>query len=135
MEKRYIVAIDGGTQSTKVSIFDTAGTELCSHTVRLRPMHLYGDSRAEHPDDDIWDSLKEACQSVMEKFDGDKSDIIGVGLGSIRCCRALIKEDGDLASPVQSWMDLRLSRPYEHVAEVVPPLEQENLEHDNLYAT
>jgi sugar (pentulose or hexulose) kinase len=114
MEKKYIVALDGGTQSTKVSIFDTRGTEICSQGVKLRPMHLYGDTRAEHPDDDLWDSLKEACQGVFRKFDGDLADIIGVGLGSIRCCRALLKADGNLASPVQSWMDIRLSRPYEH---------------------
>ncbi len=55
-----------------------------------------------------------ACEKMFEKFPGDKEDIIGVGLGSIRCCRALVKEDGNLASPVQSWMDIRLSRPYEH---------------------
>ncbi|MBC7959781.1 MAG: sugar kinase, partial [Vallitaleaceae bacterium] len=61
MEKKYIVALDGGTQSTKVAIFDINGTEVCSHTVMLQQMHLYGDSRAEHPDDDLWDSLKEAC--------------------------------------------------------------------------
>lgn len=114
MENKYIIAIDGGTQSTKVAIFDTAGTEVCSHTVKLREIVLYGDDRAEHPDDDLWDSLKLACNEMFKKFHGNKSDIIGVGLGSIRCCRALIKEDGNLASPVQSWMDLRLSRPYEH---------------------
>ena len=77
-------------------------------------MHLYGECFAEHPDDDLWDSLKEACQGVFAKFQGDKKDIIGVGLGSIRCCRALLKADGNLASPVQSWMDIRLSKPYEH---------------------
>lgn len=114
MTNRYIIAIDGGTQSTKVAIFDTVGTEICSHTVQLRPMVLYGDSRAEHPDDDLWDTLKEACHETFKKFPYDKKNIIGVGLGSIRCCRALIKEDGELASPIQSWMDLRLSRPYEH---------------------
>jgi len=114
MDKQYIVAIDGGTQSTKVSIFDTRGAEICSQSVKLRPMHLYGDTRAEHPDDDLWDSLKEACQGAFRKFDGDREAIIGVGLGSIRCCRALLKADGNLASPVQSWMDIRLSRPYEH---------------------
>ncbi len=114
MENKYIIAIDGGTQSTKVAIFDLAGTEICSHTVKLRPIELYGDSRAEHPEDDLWDSLKEACQKMFKKFHGDRKDIVGVGLGSIRCCRALIREDGNLAAPVQSWMDLRLSRPYEH---------------------
>lgn len=114
MKEKYIIAIDGGTQSTKVSIFNTQGIQICSHTVQLRPMNLYGNSRAEHPDDDLWDSLKIACQEALKKFHGDKNDIIGVGLGSIRCCRALVKEDGSLASPVQSWMDLRLSKPYEH---------------------
>ena len=113
MSREYIVAIDGGTQSTKVTIFDTEGTEICSHSVKLRPMNLYGDSRAEHPDDDLWDSLIEACKGMFSKFDGNKEDIIGVGLGSIRCCRALLKADGNLAAPVQNWMDLRLSKPYE----------------------
>ncbi|MFT4146909.1 MAG: FGGY-family carbohydrate kinase, partial [Mobilitalea sp.] len=28
--------------------------------------------------------------------------------------RALVRKDGNLAAPVQSWMDIRLSRPYEH---------------------
>lgn len=114
MENKYIIAIDGGTQSTKVAIFDILGTEICSHTVKLREIELYGDSRAEHPDDDLWDSLKLACNEMFKKFHEDKKNIIGVGLGSIRCCRALIREDGDLASPIQSWMDLRLSKPYEH---------------------
>ncbi|SHE61076.1 FGGY-family carbohydrate kinase [Alkalibacter saccharofermentans] len=119
MNQKYIIAIDGGTQSTKVAIFDTKGTEICSHTVKLRPMELYGEGFAEHPDDDLWDSLKEACTNTMKKFNGDHKSIIGVGLGSIRCCRALVKEDGNLASPVQSWMDLRLSRPYEHTDDSV----------------
>jgi len=114
MINQYIIAIDGGTQSTKVAIFDTLGTEVCSHTVKLREIQLGENGRAEHPDDDLWDSLKLACDEMFKKFHGDKKDIIGVGLGSIRCCRALVKENGDLASPVQSWMDLRLSRPYEH---------------------
>lgn len=118
-DTKYIVAIDGGTQSTKVVIFDLTGHEICSQTVKLQPICLYGDERAEHPDDDLWDSLKVACQLMFEQFDGDKNAIIGVGLGSIRCCRALIREDGNLASPVQSWMDLRLSRPYEHEDDAV----------------
>ncbi|WP_022666504.1 FGGY-family carbohydrate kinase [Desulfospira joergensenii] len=113
MEK-YIVAIDGGTQSTKLAVFDTSGREICSETVPLRPIRFYGDTRAEHPEDDLWESLKKAGQGLFAKFKGDKNRIIGVGLGSIRCCRALIRSDGNLASPVQSWMDLRLASPYTH---------------------
>lgn len=111
---KYIVAIDGGTQSTKIAIFDTNGKEYCSHTVTLKPMFLSENGVAEHPDDDLWTSLKEASKKALQKFEGDVNDIVGIGLGSIRCCRALIGKDGELVSPVQSWMDLRLSRPYEH---------------------
>ena len=118
MEK-YIIAIDGGTQSTKLSIFDTAGRDICSASVPLQPIRFYGDSRAEHPGDDLWDSLKAACRRLFEKFTGNKGRIIGVGLGSIRCCRALIRSDGNLASPVQSWMDLRLASPYVHEDDAV----------------
>lgn len=109
-----ILAVDGGSQSTKVALFDAEGHEVCSHSVKLRPLALFGNNLAEHPDDDLWDSLILACQELFKKFEGDKGQIVGVGLGSIRCCRALIREDGNLASPVQSWMDIRLSSPYVH---------------------
>ena len=49
-----ILTIDGGTQSTKVAIFDLLGNEICSETVPLQELHLYGNGRAEHPDDDLW---------------------------------------------------------------------------------
>lgn len=109
---RYILAIDGGTQSTKVAVFDLSGREICAHSVKLRPLDLLADGRVEHPEDDLWDSLRAACQGTMAKFRGDPSQIIGVGLGSIRCCRALLRGDGTLAAPVQNWMDRRLSEPY-----------------------
>ncbi|WP_127111849.1 FGGY-family carbohydrate kinase [Shimia sediminis] len=115
----YILAIDGGTQSTKVSLFDLSGRQVCAHSVRLRPMELYADGRAEHPDDDLWESLIAACRAMFDCFTGDKAAIIGVGLGSIRCCRALIGAEGKLAAPVQSWMDSRLSRPYAHEDDAV----------------
>lgn len=114
MSNKYILAIDGGSQSTKVAIFDLRGTQVCFHSEKLKALHLYGNSRAEHPDDDLWDTLRQACRELLGKFPADKGEIIGVGLGSIRCCRALLKADGSLVSPVQNWMDLRLSKPYQH---------------------
>ncbi|MFW5981056.1 MAG: FGGY-family carbohydrate kinase [bacterium] len=109
----YILGIDQGTQSTKVTIFDTLGHKIVSHTEQLREIELGENGKAIHPDDDLWTSLQTTCNKLFEKFDGSKDDIIGVGLLSIRCCRAVMKEDGELFSPVQSWMDIRLSRPYD----------------------
>ena len=49
----------------------------------------------------------------MAQFPGDPADIAAVGLCTIRFCRALLAADGSLAEPVLSWMDERVSRPYE----------------------
>lgn len=114
MEKQYILGIDGGTQSTKVLIFDTTGHVVCEATQPLRPLLLAEPDIVLHPDDDLWDSLIRACRMALSKFPGNPADILGVGLCTIRCCRALLKADGTLAYPVMSWMDRRLSEPYVH---------------------
>ena len=53
---------------------------------------------AEHPDDDLWDSLKAAFHRVMKKFKknhgGNGGDILSMGICIIRCCRVLLKENG-----------------------------------------
>ncbi len=114
MQSNYIIGIDGGTQSSKVVIFDLKGNIICEGKEDLKPMHLPRQGIVEHPDDDLWESLIKASKKAMKNFPGQKEEIIGLGLCTIRCCRALLKEDGTLAAPVMSWMDERLSRPYEH---------------------
>ena len=119
VKKKYILAVDGGSQSTKVTIFDLLGHELCYAGVPLKPMFLAKPGVVEHPGDDLWDSLVQACNEVMAKFAGDPNDIIALGLCSIRYCRCLLKKDGTLAQSVISWMDARVSRPYAHTNQEV----------------
>ncbi|MDR3494668.1 MAG: FGGY-family carbohydrate kinase [Ancalomicrobiaceae bacterium] len=114
MAMRYLIGVDGGSQSSKVVIFDLDGNVVCEGHQELQPMHLPEPGVAEHPDDDLWDSTAAACRAAMAAFPGDPKDIVGVGIGSIRCCRVLMKADGTLAAPVISWMDRRTARPYEH---------------------
>lgn len=113
MTKKYILGIDGGSQSSKVVIFDTDGHVICEASKSLKPLYTPSPGIVEHPDDDLYDSIVEAATRAMEMFEGDPADIIGVGLCTIRCCRALTDAKGMLVAPVQSWMDERLSRPYE----------------------
>jgi len=109
----YLLAIDNGSQSTKVTIFDSRGRGMTSASRRLRPYDTSVPGHAVHPGDDIWDSIRDACRAVMAQFDGDPADIAAVGLCTIRFCRALLDADGSLAEPVLSWMDERVSRPHE----------------------
>ena len=111
---KFLIGIDGGTQSSKVIIFDTHGRVVCEASQPLRLMDTPTPGVVEHPDDDLYDSIVAAASRAMSKFEGDPADILGVGLCTIRCCRALVRSDLTLAEPVQSWMDERLSRPYEH---------------------
>jgi xylulokinase len=112
MTQSYVVAIDNGSQSTKVSIFDDAGRVHASARVPLAPYVSPGPGRWEHPGDDIWESIAAATAEALSRFDGDPTAIVAVGLCTIRFCRAVLRSDGFLAQPVMSWMDERVSRAY-----------------------
>ncbi|CAH1059807.1 FGGY-family carbohydrate kinase [Paenibacillus pseudetheri] len=118
MGDRYFIGIDGGSQSTKVLIINQNGEVVCSASEPLRAMVARKPGYVEHPDDDLWDSLKAATKRVMKKFQGDVRDIKGLGLCTIRCCRVFMKEDGTLAEPVMSWMDVRSYTTYEDSPEI-----------------
>ena len=114
---RYLVGIDNGSQSSKVTVFDEAGSVVASGRCPLRPYDTPAPGVVEHPGDDLWESIGAASRAAMAAFDAnglDRGSIAGVGLCTIRFCRALLRTDGSLASPVLSWMDSRVSRPYEH---------------------
>ena len=110
---RYFIGIDNGSQSSKVAVFDEHGTIVCEGRQALRPSDTPRPGVVEHPEDDLWTSIGEASRRAMALFPGDPADIVGVGLCTIRFCRALLKADGSLAQPVMSWMDARVSRPYD----------------------
>ncbi len=109
----FLLAIDNGSQSTKVTIFDARGHAVASARRRLKPYDTSVPGRAIHPGDDIWNSIQHACRAAMAQFSGNPADIAAVGLCTIRFCRALLAADGSLTEPVLSWMDERVSRPYE----------------------
>ncbi|AVH55003.1 MULTISPECIES: FGGY-family carbohydrate kinase [Streptomyces] len=110
---RYFIGIDNGSQSSKVSVFDEHGHVVSVARRALRPYDTPRPGVVEHPDDDLWTSIGAAAGEAMAAFPGDPADIVGVGLCTIRFCRAVLKADGTLAQPVMSWMDARVSRPYE----------------------
>lgn len=114
MGGKYIIGIDGGSQSSKVSIFDLNGHIVCESAQRLKPLYMPSLGVAEYQDDDLWDSIVLAGQKTMALFPHDKKDIIGIGLCTIRCCLVLLKEDGTLANQAISWMDQRLSERYRY---------------------
>ncbi len=109
---RYFIGIDNGSQSSKVTVFDTHGRAVSEGRAALRPYDTPRPGVVEHPDDDLWTSIGAASRAALAAFDGDPANIMGVGLCTIRFCRAVLKADGTLAQPVMSWMDERVALPY-----------------------
>lgn len=112
MAGKYLIGIDNGTQSAKVVIYDLEGNVVCEGTQVLRPTVRPQNGMVEHPDDDLWESIVAASREAMTRFPGDPEEIVGVGLCTIRCCKAFLKADGSLLQPVMSWMDTRAYQPY-----------------------
>jgi sugar (pentulose or hexulose) kinase len=112
MAGKYLIGVDGGTQSSKVVVYDLEGNVVCQGRRVLRPTDRPEPGIVEHPDDDLWESIAAASRQAMAAFPGDPADILGVGLCTIRCCKAFLKADGSLLQPVMSWMDTRAYQPY-----------------------
>lgn len=113
MAGKYIIGVDEGSQSAKILIFNLNGNVVCEGKAPLRPYDFPAPGLVEHPADDWWDAICAAGKACMANFQGDVKDILGVGLCTIRFCRAYLKADGTLAQPAMSWMDIRVSKPYE----------------------
>lgn len=109
---RYFIGIDNGSQSSKVIVFDELGRIAARGQQPLRPNDTPRPGVVEHPGDDLWESIGAAARQALGDFAGEPGDIAGVGLCTIRFCRAMLRADGTLAQPVLSWMDARVSRPY-----------------------
>lgn len=108
----YLVGIDCGTQSAKVVVFDASGHAVARGQHLLAPMDRPRHGVALHPDDDLWTSIVAASRAAMAEFEGDPSEIVGIGLCPIRCCKAFVRADGTLVEPLMSWMDERAYQPY-----------------------
>ncbi|QWC84275.1 hypothetical protein KLP28_11870 [Nocardioidaceae bacterium] len=107
-----LLAVDGGTQSTKVLLVDARGTVHARAQVALQPLDRRDEGVAEHPGDDLWESLVAAVRSLLRDWGGDPARVVGLGLCSIRCCQVLLDETGQLVAPVRSWMDARTWHPW-----------------------
>lgn len=114
MSEKYFIGIDEGSQSAKILIFDAKGNIVCEASEPLKPYNLPEPGHVEHPGDDWWDAICKASKKCMSLFKGNISDILGIGLCTIRYCRAYLDEDCMLAQPALSWMDVRVSAPYVH---------------------
>lgn len=105
--KDLILAIDNGTQSLKALIFDLEGQLLAKEMVPFTPYFSDHPGWAEQNPEVFWQALCQACQTLWQRKDVDKSRIAGVALTTQRATVVNVDQKGNPLRPAILWLDQR----------------------------
>lgn len=94
MKHQYCIGIDSGTQSTRAMMFDLSGAFVCGAAVKHKPLIHGADGGIYMDEKNLWDSLCRATRDMMSQFQGNREDIIGVGLSPHNGTVCFMKNDG-----------------------------------------
>ncbi|HSV31638.1 MAG TPA: FGGY family carbohydrate kinase, partial [Atribacteraceae bacterium] len=106
----YLIGCDLGTTATKTGLFDENGKLLA---ISRRDSHLiYGKDGSVIQDPyEMLHSVVETVREVMDKTDIDPSQVASVALDGQMAGIMGVAENGEPATPYDSWLDIR-SAPY-----------------------
>lgn len=83
MEKKYILAIDQGTTSSRAVLIDASGTWIGSAEKEF-PQIYPKPGWVEHDPEKIWESIEQSITDVLSKFDVNPSTILSIGITNQR---------------------------------------------------
>ena len=106
-DKRYIIAIDSGTQSIRAVLFDSQGNELAIEQRVFDPYFSLQPGWAEQSTDDYWGKLCIVTNGLMAKITIEKSLIAGVGITTQRGTVIPMDSQGKALRPAIIWLDQR----------------------------
>lgn len=115
MKNQYILGIDIGTQSIRVSLFETSGNCV---TFSVAPQYLASEKPgwATEKPGVWWDCVKRNIKDVLGKSGVDPRDIISIGTGAVMHSPVPVSKDGELiAGDVQMYSDKRTSEIVENL--------------------
>jgi glycerol kinase len=83
LSKKYVVAIDQGTTSTRCMVFDEKGLPVCSH--QMEHAQIYPKPGwVEHDAMEIWSRTKDVIRGALEKGEIDPNEIASIGITNQR---------------------------------------------------
>jgi sugar (pentulose or hexulose) kinase len=106
MPRDLILAIDNGTQSVRVLVFDRQGNLLARARVPLDPYVSPQPGWAEQDPDYYWTSLVRACQELWKEADL-RPRLAGVTMTTQRSTLINVDEGGRPLRPAIVWLDQR----------------------------
>ena len=107
--KKFIVAIDQGTTSTRAILFNLSGLPIYSSQVEFT-QYFPKDGWVEHNPNEIWSTTKKVLRDVINKSKKLKGKILTIGITNQR--ETTILWDRITGKPVYNaivWQDRRTS--------------------------
>jgi len=105
--KKFILAIDQGTTSTRVVIVDPENqSHLASHQVEL-PQHFPAPSQVEHDLKDIWNHTLTCIKEALIKAKITGADIAAIGITNQRETTCAFNKSGEPLARAIVWQDKR----------------------------
>ena len=107
--KKYILALDQGTSSSRAIVFDHEGTPVAVSQKEFT-QHFPRPGWVEHDPEEIWESEREVMLGVLKDNKIDASELAAVGITNQR--ETTIVWDSETGKPVYNaivWQDRRTS--------------------------
>jgi len=83
MKKKYILALDQGTSSSKALIFNDRGELICQSSIEFKQIYPRS-GWVEHDPEEIWGSQKQAMREVVQKAEIMPEEIASLGITNQR---------------------------------------------------
>ena len=106
-DKKYLLAIDNGTQSVRALVFDLDGQLVAKSKIEIEAYFSEQPGWAEQHAEYFWDKLCQACQQLWRHLDIPKTAIEAVALTTQRATVVNLDGDGKPLRPAIVWLDQR----------------------------
>lgn len=107
---QYILSIDQGTTSSRAILFNLDGT-IHAASQQEFTQHFPASGWVEHSPEDIWRTVREVCDEVMDKGCGETDEVIAVGITNQRETTVLWdRATGEAVYPAIVWQDRRTAK-------------------------
>ena len=105
--KKYILALDQGTTSSRAILFDRQG-QPCGSAQQEFPQYFPQPGWVEHDATDIWESQLAVARRVLVDHGVDVADVCGIGIANQRETTVVWdRKSGQAIAPAIVWQDRR----------------------------
>ena len=125
MQKKYVIGVDGGTESIRAGVFDLSGNPIAFASVTY-PTNFPIPGWAEQNPEDWWNALGGAVRRAVIDANVGKQEILGICLDTTCCSVVTLDGAGNPLRPALIWMDMRSAPQTEQVLATADPALQVN---------